>query len=42
MQIGNNNSGLFTAETKRNLINNSTEYYNKLQYLNDCLRAGYL
>ena len=41
IQIGNNNSGLFTAETKRNLINNSAEYYNlSYEYLNDCLRAG--
>ncbi len=41
IQIGNNNSGLFTAETKRNLINNSAEYYNlSYEYFNDCLRAG--
>ena len=41
IQIGNNNSGLFTAETKRNLINNSAEYYNlSYEYINDCLRAG--
>ncbi len=41
IQIENNNSGLFTAETKRNLINNSAEYYNlSYEYHNDCLRAG--
>ena len=35
------NNGLFTAESKRNLITNSAEYYNlSYEYLNDCLRAG--
>ena len=34
-------NGLFSAETKRNLITNSAEYYNlSYEYLNDCLRAG--
>jgi len=32
---------LFSFETKRNLITNSSEYYNlSYEYLNDCLRAG--
>ncbi len=35
------NDGLFSVETKRNLITNSAEYYNlSYEYLNDCLRAG--
>jgi LPS-assembly protein len=36
-----NDKSLFSFETKRNLINNSSEYYNlSYEYLNDCLRAG--
>ena len=36
-----NKYGLFSAETKRNLITNSAEYYNlSYEYTNDCLRAG--
>ena len=36
-----NEYGLFSAETKRNLITNSAEYYNlSYEYTNDCLRAG--
>ena len=36
-----NSFGLFSAETKRNLVTNSAEYYNlSYEYLNDCLRAG--
>ena len=36
-----NKYGLFSAETKRNLITNSAEYYNlSYEYANDCLRAG--
>jgi len=35
------NNSVFTAESKRNLITNSAEYYNlSYEYLNDCLRAG--
>ena len=35
------NNGVFTAESKRNLVTNSAEYYNlSYEYLNDCLRAG--
>ncbi len=33
--------GLFSFETKRNLITNSSEFYNlSYEYINDCLRAG--
>ena len=33
--------GLLSFETKRNLITNSSEFYNlSYEYLNDCLRAG--
>ena len=36
-----NSFGLFSAETKRNLVTNSAEYYDlSYEYLNDCLRAG--
>ena len=35
------NSNLFTFETKRNLVSDSSEFYNlSYEYLNDCLRAG--
>ena len=41
IEIGQGDSGVFSAETKRNLITNSAEYYNlSYEYLNDCLRAG--
>ena len=34
-------NGILSAETKRNLVTNSAEYYNlSYEYLNDCLRAG--
>ena len=34
-------SGLFTYETKRDLITDSFEYYNlSYEYINDCLKAG--
>ena len=34
-------SGLLSFETKRNLITNSSEFYNlSYEYINDCLRAG--
>ena len=33
--------GKFSFETKRNLITNSSEFYNlSYEYINDCLRAG--
>ena len=36
-----NSFGLFSAETKRNLVTNSAEYYDlSYEYLNDCVRAG--
>ena len=35
------NIGLFSFETKRNLVTNSAEFYDlSYEYLNDCLRAG--
>ena len=37
----NDDKGLFSFETKRNLITNSSEFYNlSYEYINDCLRAG--
>ena len=34
-------SGLFKLSNKRNIITNSSEYYNlSYEYINDCLRAG--
>ena len=34
-------NGIFSAETKRNLVTNSSEFYNlSYEYLNDCLKAG--
>ena len=36
-----NDKGMFSFETKRNLITNSSEFYNlSYEYINDCLRAG--
>ena len=36
-----NKNGLLSFETKRNLISDSSEFYNlSYEYLNDCLRAG--
>lgn len=41
VNLAKNQNGLFSAETKRNLITNSSEFYNlSYEYLNDCLRAG--
>ena len=41
LEISRNDSGVFSFNTKRNLITNSAEYYNlSYEYLNDCLRAG--
>ncbi len=41
IDFSQNKYGLFSAETKRNLITNSAEYYNlSYEYANDCLRAG--
>ncbi len=37
----NDENGLLSFETKRNLITNSAEFYNlSYEYINDCLRAG--
>ena len=37
----NNNNGIFSFETKRNLITNSSEFYDlSYEYINDCLTAG--
>lgn len=34
-------NGIFSFETKRNLVSDSSEFYNlSYEYLNDCLRAG--
>ena len=34
-------NSVFTFSNKRNLITNSSEFYNlSYEYLNDCLRAG--
>jgi len=41
LDFNKGNNGIFSAETKRNLITNSAEYYSlSYEYLNDCLRAG--
>ena len=37
----NKDDGLFSFETKRNLVTNSAEFYDlSYEYLNDCLKAG--
>ena len=41
IDLKNKENGLFSFETKRNLITNSAEFYNlSYEYINDCLRAG--
>ena len=41
MGLYNNEHSEFSFSTKRNLITNSSEYYNlSYEYINDCLRAG--
>ena len=41
LEIKRGNNGLFTLSNKRNIITNSSEYYNlSYEYINDCLRAG--
>ena len=41
IEVENGNNGLLTLQSKRNLITNSSEYYNlSYEYINDCLRAG--
>lgn len=41
IEVEKGNNGIFAIDTKRNLITNSSEYYNlSYEYINDCLRAG--
>ena len=41
LDFNRNNNALISFETKRNLITNSSEFYNlSYEYINDCLRAG--
>ena len=41
VNYANSKNGLFSFETKRDLITNSAEFYNlSYEYTNDCLRAG--
>ena len=41
LEIKKGNNGIFTLSNKRNLITNSSEYYDlSYEYINDCLRAG--
>ena len=41
INLESENKGLFSFETKRNLITDSSEFYNlSYEYINDCLRAG--
>jgi len=36
-----NDNGILSIEAKKNLVTNSSEYYNlSYEYINDCLRAG--
>ncbi len=41
VDLSTGKNGLVSFETKRNLIKNSSEFYNlSYEYINDCLRAG--
>ena len=41
LNLRNKDNGLLSFKTKRNLITNSSEFYNlSYEYINDCLRAG--
>ena len=41
LEYAKGNKGIFGFEMKRNIITDSSEYYNlSYEYLNDCLRAG--
>ena len=41
LNVKNKDKGLFSFSTKRNLITNSSEFYDlSYEYINDCLRAG--
>ena len=40
-QIKKDSNGVLSLNSKRNLVTNSTEFYNlSYEYINDCLRAG--
>ena len=41
IELEKGDNGVFSLSTKRNLLTNSSEYYNlSYEYFNDCLRAG--
>ena len=41
INLESDSKGLFSFETKRNLVTDSSEFYNlSYEYINDCLRAG--
>ena len=41
IELSNSENTLFSFENKRNLVTNSSEFYNlSYEYINDCLRAG--
>ena len=41
VNLESDSKGLFSFETKRNLVTDSSEFYNlSYEYINDCLRAG--
>ena len=41
VDLSTSENNLFSIGTKRNLITNSSEFYNlSYEYINDCLRAG--
>ena len=41
LEYEKNRNGIISFETKRNLVTDSSEFYNlSYEYLNDCLRAG--
>ena len=41
INVKNKEQGMFSFETKRNLITDSSDFYNlSYEYINDCLRAG--
>ena len=41
IEIRNKDKGIFSLNGKRNLITNSSEFYDlSYEYINDCLRAG--
>ena len=41
LNIKNKDKGILSFKNKRNLVTNSSEFYNlSYEYINDCLRAG--